>query len=391
MTTNGDSVERTLRGDIWYLKPIHWTRHGEDAPRELKIITQNFNGPCSLISLCNILILRGKIEIQPADRRSVSYEYLSALLADSLVTEQTDPALSAALSTLPNTQRGMDLNPLFTSIDAFRPAGDGGELKLFELAGVQLFHGWLVDPSSQEFDVVSRISDYDSAVNAIVEADYISQGRVVDDTAGADTDFSHLENMSPEQQQKLHDALTIRHWLEATSSQMTYHGLFTLSSTLPPGSLAALFRNSHLSVLYKSATDDGALYALVTDHVFANEPSVVWERLEDVEGGASAFVDGFFNTSSPAGGDFAGATAEGALRAIEAREEDESSRADRELAMMLQREEDEHAQAVYQEARRRQQHEEQQRQGRPPEAPPPAQGQPIPRRPMKRKNSCLIM
>lgn len=55
----------------------------------------------------------------------------------------------------------------------------------------------------------------------------------------------------------------------------------------------------------------------MTDHVFFNEASVVWERLEDVDGGWSTFVDSDFIKSSPAGGDFAGQTAEDALRAAE--------------------------------------------------------------------------
>ncbi|EJD49038.1 DUF544-domain-containing protein [Auricularia subglabra TFB-10046 SS5] len=387
-TASRDEFDRSVRADIWYLKPVLWQPAPEHPPRQLKIITQNFNGPCSLISLCNILILRGRIEIQPPERTSVSYEYLSALLADALVTEQTDPALSAALSTLPNTQRGMDLNPQFTAVDAFRPAGDGGELKLFELAGVQLYHGWLVDPDGQEYEVISRVQDYDNAVNQIVEADYMSQGRVVD-ASGDGGEFDHLESMSPEQKQKLHDALTIRHFLDTTSSQLTYHGLFTLHSTIPHDTLAALFRNSHLSVLYKRGD---ALYALVTDHVFANEPSVVWERLEDVEGGASSFYDATFHPAAPAGGDFAGATAEAALRAIEERHEDEASRADRELAIQLQREEDANAREAYaeqrrlqalrqrdqdeQQARRLHQQQQQQQQQRP-------QG--------KKKGPCLIM
>jgi len=48
------------------------------------------------------------------------------------------------------------------------------------------------------------------------------------------------------------------------------------------------------------------------------EPFVVWERLEDVDGGWSTFVDSDFVKSSPAGGDFAGQTAEETLRAMEA-------------------------------------------------------------------------
>lgn len=82
--------------------------------------------------------------------------------------------------------------------------------------------------------------------------------------------------------------------------------------------LVALFRNSHLSVILKKQEPEGpALYTLVTDQVFLREPSVVWERIEDVDGGWSSFVDSDFVRSSPAGGDFAGQTAEDALRAME--------------------------------------------------------------------------
>ena len=43
----------------------------------------------------------------------------------------------------------------------------------------------------------------------------------------------------------------------------------------------------------------------------------MWERLEDVDGGWSTFVDSEFLRSSPAGGDYAGHTAESALVALE--------------------------------------------------------------------------
>ena len=112
-------------------------------------------------------------------------------------------------------------------------------------------------------------------------------------------------------------ATIVRRFLDNTQSQLTYYGLFHLANSLAPGSLAALFRSSHLSVLYKSKGDEPALYTLVTDQVFLQEPSVVWERLEDIDGGWSTFVDSEFVRASPAGGDFAGQTAEDALRASE--------------------------------------------------------------------------
>ena len=99
---------------------------------------------------------------------------------------------------------------------------------------------------------------------------------------------------------------------------MTYHGLFNLAATVvKPGSLVALYRNLHLSVLYKRPGNDESLYTLVTDHVFLHEPSIVWERLEDVDGGWSTFVDSDFAKSNPAGGDFVARTAEEVLRAAE--------------------------------------------------------------------------
>ena len=73
----------------------------------------------------------------------------------------------------------MDLNPLFTGSGLFRPAGSGGELKLLEQAGIKLVHGWLVDPSSPEYDVLSRTEDYDSSVNLLVEADHATKGNLV--------------------------------------------------------------------------------------------------------------------------------------------------------------------------------------------------------------------
>lgn len=116
----------------------------------------------------------------------------------------------------------------------------------------------------------------------------------------------------------IHTAIIIRDFIDKTRSQLTYHGLFMLASTVEPGQLMALFRNSHLSVLYRPAGTDGGLYTLVTDQVFLHEPSVVWERLEDVEGGNASFVDSDFIHSSPAGGDYAGYTGESALAALEA-------------------------------------------------------------------------
>ncbi|EIN03915.1 hypothetical protein PUNSTDRAFT_55772 [Punctularia strigosozonata HHB-11173 SS5] len=394
------AVQQSIE-DVWYLKTIEFG-DGESRQRR-KIITQNFNGPCSFIAICNILILRGDIEIQPPERTSVSYEFMSQLVGEYLLLHCPDVDISAALSIMPRTTKGMDLNPLFTSHTSFRPAGSdtsGGELQLFDQAGIKLVHGWLVDPDSPEHPAVAKTEDYDTSVNLVVEADHLTKGRLVtteadylseagpsSSSAGAGSSAGPSSpgyQLSEHDDQKVRDAIAVRGFLDKTSSQLTYYGLFTLASSLRPGSLVALFRNSHLSVLYKSPSpEDAALYTLVTDYAFLHEPTVVWERLEDVEGHSATFVDSDFRRSSPAGGDFAGETGESTLAALERSMADLNvDPADQALAAQLQAEEDARAQDMYR--RREEARAERQRKADEEAAKREAKA-------LKKKPSCIIM
>ncbi|KAJ7315341.1 hypothetical protein DFH08DRAFT_421388 [Mycena albidolilacea] len=386
---SSDPTLQSSEAEVWYLKKISFGT--SDTKQEVKIVTQNFNGPCSFIAICNILILRGDIEILPRDRVTVSYEFLSQLVGEYLLTRALDVDISAALSIMPLTQKGMDLNPLFTGATSFRPAGDGGALMLFEKAGIELVHGWLVDPASPEAEaIVKRAQDYDTAVTYIVDADYTAKGQlVVDDSAPVAGSSSAAggsgSKFTPEERAKIEDAMAIRQFLDNTQSQLTYHGLFHLATTLPPGALVALFRNSHLSVLHKpasSSSGDQSLYALVTDDVFLHEGSVVWERLEDVDGGSSTWVDSNFIRASPAGGDYAGQTAEDALRVaeMEAGMFVPHDPGDHLLAQQIQAEEDNHAQML-RDAFREKQRQKQQAQEEAEER----------RRNKKEKKGCVIM
>jgi hypothetical protein len=108
----------------------------------------------------------------------------------------------------------MDLNPVFTSSSAFRPATTGGELALFASAGISLVHGWLIDPESPEYAAVSRVKDYDSAMNLIVEADVLTRGLLVGNGAEDDGDRAGSSqagpsdsgvNLSEEERRKVED------------------------------------------------------------------------------------------------------------------------------------------------------------------------------------------
>lgn len=120
-------------------------------------------------------------------------------------------------------------------------------------------------------------------------------------------------------------------FLESTSTQLTYPGLVSLCQSptlLPPSGLAALFRNSHLSVLYRrpslppppailppndkhttataAALPDPELFTLVTDSSLGQEGEIVWESLGDVDGGGSEFFDAALRRAQVRGGDWVG-------------------------------------------------------------------------------------
>ena len=48
-----------------------------------------------------------------------------------------------------------------------------------------------------------------------------------------------------------HAALIAENFLTTTASQLTYHGLCELNSTVTEGQLCVFFRNNHFSTLYK--------------------------------------------------------------------------------------------------------------------------------------------
>jgi len=102
---------------------------------------------------------------------------------------------------------GMDLNPLFTTSTSFRPAGTGGELKLFEQVGISLVHGWLVDPEGPEGKTLEKIQDYDSAVSLIAEVDHLTHGRFVinEDATDPLTPTSPTTNWTESEQTKIED------------------------------------------------------------------------------------------------------------------------------------------------------------------------------------------
>ncbi|XP_016357561.1 ubiquitin carboxyl-terminal hydrolase MINDY-2 isoform X2 [Sinocyclocheilus anshuiensis] len=84
-------------------------------------------------------------------------------------------------------------------------------------------------------------------------------------------------------------------FLNSTATQLTYHGLCELTSTVQDGELCVFFRNNHFSTMTKFKAQ---LYLLVTDQGFLTEEKVVWESLHNVDGDGN-FCDSEFLLRPP--------------------------------------------------------------------------------------------
>lgn len=220
------------------------------------------------------------------------------------------------LQHIPRFQYGMDVNPKFTSITAYEYTA---QLTAFDLLGVKLVHGWLVDPHDDD-DTASAIGTL--SYNALVEL--VIQGNE------AATELERLQqqnqNVDPSKLQQLSQlatrAVVIDHFLQSNSHQLTQYGLQALHQDLRDDELTVFFRNNHFGTLTKHK---GMLYLLVTDFGYADAPEIVWEKL-DVINGDTEYVNATFQPSAAA----AAAAQQAAIAAMSQQEN-----ADYQLAMQL--------------------------------------------------------
>jgi hypothetical protein len=230
------------------------------------IISQNENGPCPLISICNVLFLRQEFKLN-SNVEVISNIELIELLADSFLnhnllilkqradfnSSHIEIILNDSLRVMEKLQYGLDVNVRFNSCTNFVYTS---ELDIFDLFSINLYHGWLIDP--QENEVYKRL--------------------------GGKTHYQVVESTISENSDSLH----AKQFLEQNASQMTNHGLVSLHSSLINNELAVLFRNNHFSTVYKNP-DNNQLYLLVTDVSYLNHGEIVWETLDNFR--SNEFMD----------------------------------------------------------------------------------------------------
>jgi len=161
-----------MEAQVYALKPITFLR------RRVHILMQNENGPCPLLSLCNVLLLRNQFDL-PADciaNQSISAEQLIHRFAEKLLdansSHSADPnarkLIHDAIALLPRLNQGLDVNVRFCSGEGVLGFEYTAEFALFDLLDVTLAHGWLVDPQDQQAAKVLDGMTYNHAVECLV-------------------------------------------------------------------------------------------------------------------------------------------------------------------------------------------------------------------------------
>ncbi|XP_041759855.2 ubiquitin carboxyl-terminal hydrolase MINDY-1 [Coregonus clupeaformis] len=242
----------------YFVKWITWKE------KKTPIITQSENGPCPLLAIMNTLFLRWKAKL-PAQTEVITTEDLMAHLGECVLSikprEKAEGMelnfqqnMSDAMAVLPKLSTGLDVNVRFTGVSDFEYTP---ECIAFDLLDIPLYHGWLVDPQSPEMVAAVGKLSYNQLVEKII-------------------DYKHSADSS-----LVSEGLVAEQFLESTATQLSYHGLCELNSTVKEGELSVFFRNNHFSTMIKHK---GHLYLLVTDQGFLQEEGLVWESLHNVEG-----------------------------------------------------------------------------------------------------------
>mmetsp|Transcript_8438 Transcript_8438/g.21044 ORF Transcript_8438/g.21044 Transcript_8438/m.21044 type:complete len:620 (-) Transcript_8438:1293-3152(-) len=345
-----------------------------------KILLQNENGPCPLLAAANVLLLKKSIALpsncikggvvtideltnvlfekilsnQPtttvstsppvvsettknadgAERKATSNVTIEATgdiagIADDKNQNNVDEFnhnhhhIQEVLQIFPTLQYGMDVNPRFNS----GPTGMEytKELNAFDLLHIELVHGWLLDPTSPHDETILEIignSSYNELINHVITGN--------DAMTALEQNPDRFAPDHDDLQTKATKGSVIRSFLDSSGHQLTQYGLQVLHEYVREGDMKIFFRNNHFNTLTKHS--DGHLYLLVTDIGFADLPSVVFERI-DVIDGDTEYVTGNFqvpksmpNTASTA------ATGEQLLAS------NPQSQADYQLALQLSQE-----------------------------------------------------
>lgn len=309
------------RNEHYPIKHINW-KDQSNSMRQSPILMQNANGPCPLLALVNALVLSTPPNMDTAlvetlkTREQVSLGLLLDAVFDELMSgrrgdsAQELPDVSELYSFLLALHTGMNVNPRFiTPLHAPRGSLDGHspdlnqthpmhraqskagafeetkEMRLYSTFSIPLIHGWVPAQETGAYAAFERSAQSFEDAQNIQFLEFELEDKL------------RAEGLSEQEQLALQDIQVIKSFLSSWPTQLTDHGLSTISKTLRPGQIAILFRNDHFSTVYKEPSY-GGLMTLVTDAGYGSHDEIVWESLVDVNGAASELFSGDFRVVS---------------------------------------------------------------------------------------------
>lgn len=156
---------------------IHKTKTIQFLGRTTPIVLQNDNGPCPLLAICNVLLLRNQLSLS-SDIAEVSQEKLLSLVAERLIdsnsnvddkdaayVENQQQNIADAIDLLPRLATGIDVNIKFKRIGDFEFTP---ECAIFDLLDIPLYHGWIVDPQDHNTATAIGSKSYNTLMGELV-------------------------------------------------------------------------------------------------------------------------------------------------------------------------------------------------------------------------------
>ena len=176
------SLPEAGTNDVFAIKQVKYVRSGaSQSPDTVGVLLQAENGPCPLIAVFNILLLRGNLSL-PAGAGEVPASRVVAMLAEYLLDKNEAMLnssasesvkadlrynLTDAISLIPMLMTGIDVNVRFNDV---RGVEYTNALCVFDLLGIDLVHGWVVDPQDTETARVIGDRTYNEVAYNVITA-----------------------------------------------------------------------------------------------------------------------------------------------------------------------------------------------------------------------------
>ncbi|KAI4834747.1 ubiquitin carboxyl-terminal hydrolase MINDY [Plasmodium brasilianum] len=134
--------------------------------RKVPILLQNKNGPCPLLCITNILLLRNQLQLDRKIKK-ISHSFLEGKIMDILLESNKKNVTNhdsscnyrkniiECVDILPQLKYGLDINCKFTNIHSFEYTKG---FCIFDMLNIPLYHGWVI--SSDDIIFYSYLKDY---------------------------------------------------------------------------------------------------------------------------------------------------------------------------------------------------------------------------------------